>query len=533
MVNIRSRLYFLVFFTLLPLLVYVSYYHYRDIKTQQFRAGNRLSEIATLTGAEHKQIVEGARQLLITLSTSPALTSHNHISCNQFLSKLKTNYQRYLNFGVVDSQGYIVCAADWTQATSFPPHRSLIEQALTSQDFTVGTYYPLDSGRAVINFGYPLSSTQLVYVSLSLDWVADFIASLDTPSDLVLNILDQNGVVLARRPTSETALGQNFATDPLVQEILSQGKGQTSKVGIDQILRLYAFTSLDDSKTTFIAVGTPLAQIYSDVQTSFLTSLLTLAGVALFSFFLANQVAKYLIINQLQALEKIDQLKDEFVSLASHQLRSPMTAIRWLSESLLDAPHSLTSPQQSALKKIHATTIRLIHLTSALLNISRLESGTLTPHPQLVDLTHLLAQILADAKPLARQARLRLLSDLPARLLVKTDLNLLGEIIRIILGNAIKYSHKGGIVKLTLRKSQDHLTLRITDHGIGIPVSSLPHLFTRFYRSETAKLHAPDGNGLGLYLAGLIAAKLSATLTINSRPGVATTATLTLPNEVS
>ena len=531
--SLKLKILILVLLCTLPIVLLVIIITYNQFRAAQTAKLAELETITKLIAAEHKQITEGARQLLITLSATPAITTPTSPNCSAFLTSLRTEYIRYTNFGLADSTGHVFCAADHELAFLNPPSTTLINQTLADQNFTLGSYYQIKEGGAVINFAYPLSTTRIVYASLSLDWVSDFTSSLPIPPELVINILDQDGSVLARRPKINTALGQNFATDSFIQQILRDNQGTAVRTGIDGVTRLYAFASLGEDQQTFIAAGLPQSVIYADIRSALITSILTLLIVTAISSAFALKIGEILIVKQIESLQRIDKLKDEFVSLASHQLRSPLTAIRWLSESLLDSRSGLTRPQRSVLTKIHTTALRLIHLTSALLNISRLESGTLTPHPQLIDLTHNLAQVTAEFKPTARRGHLRLLTQFPPHLKVRTDPSLVCEISRILLGNALKYSPPRGAVKLTLQKFTDRLVLKVTDHGIGVPASALPHLFTRFYRADNAKLHSPSGNGLGLYLAHLIAQKLGATLTCSSRPGIITTFSLTLPNKVS
>ena len=531
MQNIKFRLYLLIFFTTLPFILYTSYSHYHAIQEQKTRQLDNLSQIALLTAAQHKQIQEGARQLLIALSTTPRIISGNSVACSDFLSELKTNYVRYLNFGVVDKSGAIICAADLPEARINPPSADLVKETLSSQSFTVGHYYPITPTGSVINFTYPISDTRLVYTSLSLDWVADFIESLtDAPKNIVINVLDQNGTVLARRPRNESAVGQNFANDALVQDILVKGKGQSTKQGIDHILRLYAFTTLDDNHSTFVAVGIPQSDIYASVKQSLINSIIIILIISITSFALAELISRSLIVKEIDSLRAIDQLKDEFVSLASHQLRSPLTAIRWLTESLLESP-KIPIKEHTAISKIHATSLRLIELTSTLLSISRLEAGTIKPKLTHVIIFDLATSVYGELAPLLDQNKLNLQLHIPPKLSVKTDPKLVSEILHVLLANAIKYSNPGSPITLRAKKSHETTKIIVTNYGIGIPESSQKFIFTRFYRSDNARTHAPDGSGLGLYLAKLIAEKLGAGLNFTSHK-LKTEFSLTLPNKV-
>jgi len=530
--NIKFRLYLIVIFTTLPLILYVAYSHYEKIQIQNKNILDHLTEIADLAAAEHGQINEGARQLLIAISTNPDILNSNEKNCNYYLSNLKKSYVRYLNFGVINQAGSIICAADTKLAISNPPNPKLIKDTLSTQTFTVGSYFPIKPDGAVINFGYPLSKGMIIYASLSLDWVSDFTNNFnDKDNNFVINILDKDGTVLARSPKTDAAVGQNFASDPLVKEIIKVGHGQTTKLGIDQVSRLYAFTSLDENRTTYVAVGISQKDIFASLKKAIITDTLIIITIIILSFLLTQKLGQILILKQIEELRKIDKLKDEFVSLASHQIRSPLTAIRWLSESILESKPSLTAKKRKSMVKIYETSLRLITLTSNLLSISRLEAGGPRLNLRLVPLRKITEPIITELSPLSSVTSNKIIISIPQSLKLLTDAVLLGEILKILLGNAIKYSTPSRRIYLSGKKDQKHIIITVKNTGIPVPDSFKSHIFTRFSRADNARIHSPDGNGLGLYLAKLITTKLRGTLSYTSDKKV-TTFTLILPNEV-
>ncbi len=526
MYSLRWRLTLFILATTFPLLLYFSYLNYSNYYNKRNLAFTQLDTIATITATEHKQIQEGARQLLVALSTLPL---SNNSYCSNFLSTLKSSYIRYQNFGVVDQSGRIICAADLPNAVNNPPSQSLIDQTLSLQQFSLGSYYPVENNSAVINFAYPFSKSQIIYASLSLDWVTSFVQNLHLTQDpIVTNILDRNGTVLSRVPINSDAVGQNFVSDPLVQEILVKGRGQTTKMGIDQVKRLYSFTALDETKSTFIAVGMSEDDLFQSVKKSIRENLLIFILIFASAVIISRKTGDELILKQMEALQKLDKLKDEFVSLASHQLRSPMTAIRWLAESVLDSQHKLSQSSRRSIQKIHTTTLHLITLTSTLLNISRLESGTLTPHIKPIILNSLFSKLIKDSTINRLHNRLKITLNLKIKT-IHSDPLLLTEIVSILLDNAIKYSTKGTTIALSTHHINSHFILKLSNLGIGIPSTQTSQIFTRFYRADNARAHIQNGNGLGLYLARLIARKLEGDLTFKSVPNGLTTFTLTLP----
>ncbi len=528
--NFKRKLYLLAIVTSLPCILYTSFFHFQNIQRQEKIEFDRLSEIAKLTATEHTQIQEGARQLLIALSTAPGVRSGSSSDCSIFLEKLITNYVRYSNFGVVNRQGQVRCAANNSQAQENPPSDDLVTKTIATNSFTTGSYYATKPNGAVINFAYPLSPDSIVYASLSLDWVDSFVNNLNTSPNLVINILDQHGTVLARSPQNEAATGQNFAADPLVQEILAKGDGQTAKIGIDQVHRLYSFSALDETHTTFIAAGIPISNLDKQKQQSLLLSLLTIIIITTISLVISYQTGQILIIRQIESLKELDKLKDEFTNLASHQIRSPLTAIRWLSEALLESTTS-NKKVNLTVSKIHTTIIRLIELTSSLLHISRLESNSQAFQPKSVNLGQEITSVISELSPLAKRKKLNINTNLSSDTTINTDLSLFKEIIHILVSNAIKYSQNDSAILVSLKKSDQTAIIKVTDHGIGIPKHVVNKLFTRFYRADNARTYEPDGNGLGLYLASLITKKIGGKLSFQSTKSH-TVFTLTLPNKL-
>lgn len=528
--NFKSKLLLLAITTSLPFIVYTAYFHSQNIKQQQQRELDKLSEIAKLTATEHTQIQEGARQLLIAISSAPSVSQGTSSSCSIFLKNLITNYVRYTNFGIANRQGQIQCAANITTAKHNPPSLELINNTLISNNFTTGTYYSIEPTGSVINFAYPLNKNSVVYASLSLDWVDNFVNNLNSSPNLVINILDQRGTVLARSPKNETAVGQNFATDPLVQEILAKGNGQTTKLGIDQVQRLYSFSSLDKNKTTFIAVGIPITNLDQTKKQSLALSLLTIILVTSISIFLSYQTGQVLILRQIATLKELDKLKDEFTNLASHQIRSPLTALRWLTEALLEST-TTNKKIYPTVSKIHTTIIRLINLTSSLLQISRLEANSHATQPKPTVLNQEISRTISELEPLAKQKHQQIKTTLAPKTTINTDPSLFREVIHILVSNAIKYSKRNSTISISLTKTNQIVTIKVIDQGIGIPKNIQGKLFTRFYRADNARTHEPDGNGLGLYLAKLIIQKIGGQITFQSTKNH-TIFILNLPNKL-
>lgn len=202
-----------------------------------------------------------------------------------------------------------------------------------------------------------------------------------------------------------------------------------------------------------------------------------------------------------------DIMKSEFVSLASHQLRSPLTAVRWLTERLQQADTGpLNDAQKEIARLLRATSLRLIHLVNDLLNISRLESGRIIVEPTPTQIHEFINQILTELKMLIEQKqhtiKLQISRQVPYTLLI--DPQLFHEVLTNLLTNAIKYTPDQGTIEISAKRQAKSILFSVSDSGFGIPKEEHSKIFNRFYRATNVAAKDIDGTGLGLYLVKLL-----------------------------
>lgn len=199
---------------------------------------------------------------------------------------------------------------------------------------------------------------------------------------------------------------------------------------------------------------------------------------------------------------QIDKAKTEFVSLASHQLRTPLSTINWYVEMLLSLDVGrLTPKQRQYSREVYHASQRMVSLVNALLNVSRLELGTFAVEPELVDITKIAKSCLKDLKPQILKKKLIVSERYDGGIsLVKVDPKLLAIIFQNFLSNSVKYTKSGGKIGLTINKEKDNVLIEVSDTGIAIPVSQQKDVFGKLFRADNARKVDPDGSGLGLYI---------------------------------
>jgi len=227
---------------------------------------------------------------------------------------------------------------------------------------------------------------------------------------------------------------------------------------------------------------------------------------------------------------QVSQMKTDFVSFVTHQLRTPLAGIKWMLELAAQAPH-VPADAGSYVEDARTAAERLIGLVNDLLDISRLESGKLTVALQPTGLGKLTRSLLDELGPLVRDKGQRLstsgLDDAPS---VLADPQLLRQVIVNLASNAIKYTPSGGDISIRIERD-DRRAVRwtITDSGIGIPKTALGRLFEKFYRADNVHTVETEGTGLGLYLVRLIIERLGGEVWCESEEGRGSAFIFTLP----
>jgi signal transduction histidine kinase len=200
--------------------------------------------------------------------------------------------------------------------------------------------------------------------------------------------------------------------------------------------------------------------------------------------------------------KRLDRAKSGFVSLAAHQMRTPLSIIRWYTESLLSEKMGpLTEKQKQTCEEIHRSNLRLIELIQWLLDVSRIETGVYKTPSVSIDTADAANDAVESVEPAAKKKETHIRVHLPSRAMhVWIDKEVFQIIVQNLLLNAIQYSPIGSTISLTMKSHGKDIAIAVRDRGIGVPQKQQSKLFDRFFRADNARHADPNGMGLGLYV---------------------------------
>ena len=236
-----------------------------------------------------------------------------------------------------------------------------------------------------------------------------------------------------------------------------------------------------------------------------------------------------LVLQDITAVQRIDKMRADFVANASHELKTPITAIRGFAEALIEDDTIDHAIQQRFMRKIHGQSIRLSALVSDLLALSRLESNDEAYNTQ-VDLQRVVQRVCANLQAVAQTQQVTLelqTKDGPVTLL--GDDNALGQMATNLIDNAIKYTAAKGTVTVALTVTEGLAVLAVKDNGLGIDESDQERIFERFYRVDKARSQSLGGTGLGLAIVKHIVQSHKGRLQLKSKLNQGSTFTITIP----
>jgi len=244
-----------------------------------------------------------------------------------------------------------------------------------------------------------------------------------------------------------------------------------------------------------------------------------------------HNIGTITVLHDITAVKKMDQMKSDFVSMVSHEIRSPINSLLMQLKIILDGIAGETTPKQrEILERASEKMLNLNNLVTELLDLSRIESGLVAHEKELVDVERLLMEQQSFHLPYAQkknmQINLHIEPDLPKLLANPRHMD---EVLSNLITNAIKYSPDGGDIRIVAKVKNEFLNIEVADSGFGIAEEDLDKIFTRFYRVKDANTRTIHGTGLGLAIVKSIIDSLHGSITVESAPGQGTEFSILLP----
>jgi signal transduction histidine kinase len=447
------------------------------------------------------------------------------------------------NFGTGDRALYVAFAI--LSALIFPTVKAFFDR-ITNRIFYRDAYDPqvfLDELNTALVRNIELrillrQTTEIIHAHLKPEFCVTVVVDCETQKTTVIGTGEAN---IDEQVLERVFMGMNhLKSDVLITEELGAWKLQhllsDNGIGIVKALRSSAAT---DGPTAYLVLGAKKSgNIYSQSDKQIIDIIgdeLVIAIQNALRFeeiqgFAATLQAK---VNEATAklkrtneqLKEMDDTKDEFISMASHQLRTPLTSVKgYLSMVLEGDAGKITDQQAELLGQAFASSQRMVYLIADLLNVSRLKTGKFVIDAAPTNLAEMVESEIAQLREQAKSKNLKLIyhkpADFPEVMLDETKIR---QVIMNFADNAIYYTPSGGSIKIELNNDHGNVYFRVIDNGLGVPLDEQKHLFTKFYRAKNARKARPDGTGLGLFMAKKVISAQGGTLLFESQEGKGST----------
>lgn len=239
-------------------------------------------------------------------------------------------------------------------------------------------------------------------------------------------------------------------------------------------------------------------------------------------------IGAIIVFRDVSQERNIEKAKDEFISTASHQLRTPLTGMKWMLKLLLKETDKMSNKQKDYIKKLNVEADRLGGLVKALLDTSRLDTGSFSVETKATDFVELAEESVREIEVELTKNNLKIKKEFAKKIpLIEADPKLITIIYQNLLSNAVKYSKKTGKIEFSIQKSRNSIVIKVKDNGVGIPLEDQSLIFSKMYRAKNAQ--EIEGTGLGLYMVKSIVEFMKGSIRFNSIKNKGTTFIVELP----
>jgi PAS domain S-box-containing protein len=244
-----------------------------------------------------------------------------------------------------------------------------------------------------------------------------------------------------------------------------------------------------------------------------------------------NGIGHLIVLHDVSREKRVEKMKSEFVSLAAHQLRTPLSIIKWSMSMLKKGDYGkLSGKQVDVIKTTFQNNERLISLVNDLLNITHIEEGRYLYQVAMSDMKEIIKTVINIYNEEINKNKIKIEFTAPDNLpQTMVDSEKIKLVVQNLIDNAIKYSHKGGKMIITLKKDEENIEFKVEDFGIGIPDSNKEKMFTKFSRGDNAIKVNTIGSGLGLFLVKNIVEAHGGKIWFESKENTGTSFYFSLP----
>lgn len=230
---------------------------------------------------------------------------------------------------------------------------------------------------------------------------------------------------------------------------------------------------------------------------------------------------------------KIEKMKDDFISLASHQLRTPLSSIKWSLELLLKTDKKrFTNTQIDTLENSFKAAVRMNKIINMILNIARIESGNLIILPKKIDIDEFIQNIIIRLHPILKIRKQNITVNIAKNLThIDSDPNLLDEVLSNLISNSAKYTKNNGKIEINVASKNKYIAFEVKDNGYGIPNNQKKKIFSKFFRADNIIRKDTDGNGLGLSITRQLVELLDGKIWFESNIKKGTSFFFTIPKK--
>jgi PAS domain S-box-containing protein len=292
--------------------------------------------------------------------------------------------------------------------------------------------------------------------------------------------------------------------------------------------KFFEFSNFPDLKFLFFLLGEEIKEVYRKELE--IGENLILEVTSLSIMVEEGKTGKIVILHDITREKGIERMKTEFVSIAAHQLRTPLSAIKWIFERLLkERSLKLSSVQKELIQEGYNSVERTIALINDLLDIVKIEEGRYLYKFDFFNLEKIVQEVIKLYQEKIREKEIHFEFSSQKLPKVKVDREKITLAIQNLIDNAIRYTKRGGEISINLKSNQKEIEFSIQDNGIGIPKEQQKNIFQKFFRGSNALRMETEGSGLGLYITKNIIAAHSGKIWFQSEEEKGTTFYFTLP----